>query len=87
MVTEIYDGNGDYISFSNAQKECGLSLRGGVTYNCDYGKCVVTRNGRGEFKTLEECSSGCSSNSTQMGEKTINLTDFMNNIVPNKTIQ
>ena len=87
MVTEIYDGNGDYISFSDAQKECGLSLRGGVTYNCDYGKCVVTRNGRGEFKTLEECSSGCSSNSTQMGEKTINLTDFMNNIVPNKTIQ
>tara|TARA_B100000579_G_C22819206_1_gene849629 strand:- start:55 stop:1251 length:1197 start_codon:yes stop_codon:yes gene_type:complete len=87
-ITEIYDGNGDYLSFTEAQKQCGTSLQNTeITFNCQFGGCVMIQGDDGEFRTMEECVENCSSNTTQMGKKSENITDFMNNITPNKTVQ
>jgi len=86
-MTEIYDGNGEYKSFKEGQKQCGISLQGNVMYNCEFGKCVTTKNEDGEFRTLQECNESCSSNSTSMGKKSITQNEFMNNIMQNRTIK
>jgi hypothetical protein len=85
-MTEIYDGNGEYKSFKEGQKQCGISLQGNVMYNCSFGKCVATKNEDGEFRTLQECNESCSSNNTNMGKKSITQDEFINNIIKNRTL-
>ena len=61
VVTEIYDGSGEYGSFNGCLTMCDGKV-GDLTYDCDFGQCRVNSTGDGEYfgrRALSNCLEGC----------------------------